>query len=383
MKSISVLTTIEANHGSCVFDYSLNTILKKFLPSHQVRFIKYQPWRRAFNEFLRTLKPNMKIPLYNILRYQRLMTFEYENLGIDRIPYGPYSITVNRLIKKQYDVIIAGKVIWDLTHFRLIQKFPNLFWLSEKIPAVKIAYAVSGHRTNMDMLKKIREDVKRILCTYALIGVRDDLTMQMMVEAGVDKHVTVLKVPDPAFMYEAKPLDMNFLLKKYNITTDRPIIGLLLFGKPELSAAVCRHYRAKGYQIVNFNMFNPFVDINLGHLIDPFEWAALFKSLTFCITDRFHCSVFCIKYNIPFVAIEPYEPRTLLNSKVYDLLKEFGLTECYQNTYAPEFDLPGFLSVCVQIEDNWQTDFHDRVAQKAIEGEERNKAFIKLIQELI
>jgi len=383
MQSIGVLTTINPNHGSSIFNYSLNAILKSNFPYHQTRFIRYRPWDRMWYEPLRALKPNIKIPFYNLLRYHRLMKFDYDHLDVDPIAIGSHPKSLKTLIGKNYDALVVGKDIWDVSASWHLPGFPNLFWLSAKIPAAKFAYAVTAHRLDLNLLKQFKKDIKPILDSYSIIGVRDDFTLNMLDTIGIDPHVTVLKVPDPAFMFNGHRTDTDQILTKYGISTDRPLLGLLLYGKPEFSRAIYQHYRSIGYQIINFNMFNPYVDFNLGHKVNTFEWAELFQHLNFCITDRFHCSVFCIKSGVPFVSIEPYPPRTLSQSKIFDLLKNFDLTDCYQNTYQYNFDMKHFLGLCDEIESDWQKTFLNQVNQKYDETKAKHDAFIELIQNFL
>ena len=382
MKSIGVLTSINANHGSSMFNYGLNTILKSALPSYQTRFLKYRPWNRMWYEPFRALKLNTKIPFYNLRRYLRLMKFDDEHLDVDPLPLGSYPKMMSKLIEKKYDALVAGKDTWDVSASWHLPGFPNLFWLSEKIPAIKFAYAVSAHRMDLNILKEYKNDIKPVLDSYSIIGVRDDFTLNMLDTIGIDPHVNICKVPDPALMFNVNTADKNQILKKYCLSDDRPLMGLLLYGKPEFSKFVCRHYRSKGYQTINFNMFNPYVDINLGHKVDTFEWAAFFQALNFCITDRFHCSMFCIKNNVPFVAVEPYAPKSLAQSKIFDLLKDFDLKDCYQNSYDHEFSLKNFIGLCEEIEHNWKKAFQDHVKQKLDETKIRHGAFIELIQDI-
>lgn len=384
MKSLGVLTTIEANHGSSIFNFSLNSILKKGLPSYHVRFLKYDAPGRFLYERLRAIKPNRQIPAYNFQRYQRLMQFEHKHLDLDPLPtIATYRTLIRKLIKKKYDALVVAKVVWDFSRTWYVQKFPSIFWLSEDIPAIKIGYAVSGHRTDMSLLQKYKDTVNRILSSYSLIGVRDDLTMDMMSEAGVTDRVKVVKVPDPAFMYQPVSINVRNLLKKYGIHDQKPILGLLLYGKPEISRAICRRYRKKGYTIISFNMYNPFVDVNLGHRVGPFEWAEIFRLLNVCVTDRFHCSVLCIKNQAPFMAVEPYPPKVLGQSKIYDLLKEFDLRECYCNPFLSNFDLQAFVSTCEEIESGWEKEFKGPVKKKCDRARQKHRDFFSLVQKIL
>jgi len=165
---------------------------------------------------------------------------------------------------------------------------------------------------------------------------------------------TFAACPTRPFSLKTKKIDIHRLLQRHGLDPQRPIFGLLLYGQKELSRAVSDHYRRKGYQVLNFNMLNPYADFNLGHKVDPFEWAALFASLNCCLTDRFHCSIFNIREGIPFVGIEPYATRSPLHSKIYDLLCHFGLQDFFQNPYDPAFHLEELIDTMEQAEKHWQ-----------------------------
>jgi polysaccharide pyruvyl transferase WcaK-like protein len=157
-------------------------------------------------------------------------------------------------------------------------------------------------------------------------------------------------------------------------------VGLLFFGKPQLSKAVVDHYHARGYKTINFSMYNPFADINIGHRVDPDEWVALFRTLSFCITDRFHGTVFCLREGIPFVSIEPFQPKTLLNSKIYSHLKEFDLIDpCYQDTYNARFSVSELLATCDNLERNWSEEFSTKIQHLVRAKNEHQIKFLRKI----
>lgn len=386
MKSLGVLTNLDANHGSSIFNISLNEILGEELQDFEITYLNYLTPSWYIYEILRALKPYQKIPLYNFKRYQTIRRFNHNHLQVEPFfhpLHNAYDDLVQGLIARNYHVLVVGKVVWDIAKIWQTPTFPNIFWLSEILPSTKIAYAVSGHRTDVSLFHQRKEEVKRILSSYALIGVRDDLTMEMMVEAGVDENVPVHKVCDPAFQFKFRPANTRLLLSEHEIDPDRPILGLLYYGKPELSKAVCEYYRGKGFQIINFNMYNPYADVNLGHLVDPFEWAELFRHLTFCITDRFHCSIFCLRTNVPFVAIEPVLLGSLLNSKIYSLLKDFDLLDCYQDPNSDAFNTQEFLDLCSMIEIEWESSLFPK-AQKRLDRILQEQAmFVQEMQDVV
>lgn len=376
---LSILTTIEANHGSCVFNTAINRILSKALPDFNINFLRALTPSWYAYEVLRAVKPQPKIPLYNFKRYRRLMRESSELLDIEpffSLGRHRYDQLMEELAYRKKDALVVGKVVWDIARIWQTPTFPNVFWLSEKLPAVKMAYAVSAHRTDMSLFQQYKDDVLRILSSYAMIGVRDDITLHILQEAGVDEATRVEKVLDPAFFFQSREVDTRALLANYGVDVERPILGMLFYGKLELSKAICDHYHKRGFQIINFNMYNPWVDLNLGHLVNAFEWAALFDELDFCITDRFHCSVMCIRSQQPFVGIEPYVPLTQENSKVRHILKDFDLLDCYQNTLIDNFNLGAFLETCQQVEDNWTGTYAPRIEKLLPQKMAESKAFL-------
>ena len=58
--------------------------------------------------------------------------------------------------------------------------------------------------------------------------------------------------------------------------------------------------------------------------------------------------------------VEPYPSKVLRQSKIYDLLKEFDLRECYCNPFLSNFDLQAFVSTCEEIESGWEKNLRVR-----------------------
>jgi len=355
MTTIGILTTIDANHGSCIFNSSLNATISGLNEQYSVRFLEFLNLAYRLQETLRTLKINNNIPFYNFQRYQTLKRVSQQNLSIDKIiNFHRTDELINDVNDRHYDALITAKVVWNLLPGAT---FPNIYWLPKKIKAKKIAYAISGHRTDLETFRSLKKQVYETLSDYQLIGVRDKITQIMMEEAGVDKIVPVQRIIDPAFFYREKPIDFSILAEKYKISKDRPILGMLYYGKDQISESVCRHYHALGYQIINFNMLNPYADLNIGHRVDIDEWVALIKHLDFCITDRFHVSVFCLREGVPFVTFEPFRPKTLLNSKIFSVLESFNVeNHLYQDTYSDKFTTDQFISTCDSVKKNWETE---------------------------
>ena len=193
-----------------------------------------------------------------------------------------------------------------------------------------------------------------------------------------------MKVPDPTFLYDIQPTGVDDLLKSNGVGLNRPIMGMLFYGKPDFSKALADYFRSQGFQTIGFSLYNPHADINLGHVLSPHEWADLFNRLSFCVTDRFHGTAFCLKANIPFISIEPFEAESVRNSKVNSLLDDFGLSaDCYRNPYTPDFRIADFLAHADELRLSWERDFKPRVDQMLGEMKRRNLDFLGKIQQIL
>ncbi len=372
-----------ANYGQCIFEETLYRLLMNSLPSYDVRYLDYSPRNRYYHELLRAFKPHPNALTHNLKRYIQSERFHRRNVRIEKpslfYPLG-YEKMVGFLRRRNYDALVTTMVVWDISNLVELPRFPNIYWLSEKILSKKIAYAVSGHRSNIDLVQKNLSTIQRILGSYALIGVRDHLTWKIVLDSKVDQYVPVIKVPDPAFMFEKPLTDIRTILTTHNVDINQPVLGILLYGKPEFSKALCSFYRSKGFQTVALSMYNPYADINLGHLISPHEWADAFQYLSFCVTDRLHGTIFCLKNNIPFISIEPGTLETIDNSKIYSLLSDFDLFECYMDVLQVNFKMADFLERSEELRKAWERDYQFRVLMKVKEMQNRSLDFINQVK---
>ena len=186
-----------------------------------------------------------------------------------------------------------------------------------------------------------------------------------------------------AFLYKNPPTNVADILVQHGINPDQPIIGFLFYGKPAISKALSHYYHSKGFQIVGLSMYNPYADVNLGHLLSPFEWVEAFKYLSFCVTDRFHGTIFCLRNKIPFISIEPYHPGTIQNSKIYSLLDDFNLTECYLDVYRDDFKIDNFLGFSEELRADWEKTFQPKVTDKLGEMKSRSLDFVEKIKSIL
>jgi hypothetical protein len=374
MNNIGILTNIDANHGSCVFNEAIVDIIRD-LEVGSPFLLDCMNAKFTAVETLRALKLNPQIPFYNLQRHITLHSYSARNLPIHRYPFAfNTSALADTINRKKYQSLIVGKVVWDISPDSPLV-FPSIFWLPGIQAKTKIAYAASGHRTDLSLFRNLKGEVLKLLSSFDLISVRDEITELMMVEAGVDKVVPVSRVCDPAFLFKDHGLEIGDILRKYGIPDNRPIVGLQFYGRPELSKALVEYFHKEGALLLNISMYNPYADINIGHLVDPAEWVALIKHFSFCITDRFHTSVFCIRENVPFIALEPYSPKDDLNSKIISLLKDFSLyPTCY---YAEGRPVQAIIEQCADVNAKWVKDIAPKLKLNVKAQINKQKEFIR------
>lgn len=344
------------NNGAVLQAYALSQALSRALRDGDVKIMDYLPRVLRYHGFFKIFKPMPKVPLFYLKRYFMFGRFVRANLDLDRTL--PAAANLDRMVdllnaRAHRALVVGSDNIWRISEARLSPKFPNIYWLSDRIKAKKIAYAASAYGSKPALVTRHRETLRRCLNSFDLIGVRDKFTLDLVQSSGIDPAIPVWEVPDPTFLYDIKETGVAQKLTDLGIDLDRPILGILIFGRAELSAKVRDYYKSKGYQIVALSMHNTCADFNLGHLLNPFEWAEVFKYLTFCITDRFHGTIFCLKNGTPFISIEPHPIDSVQKSKIYSLLNSVNVLEAYGDADADDFQADSFLAKGAELLKTW------------------------------
>lgn len=318
------------NPGGVLFSVSVLGAISSASPAYRVRTLDYVSPRRRLYQAAKAIKPELTVPLFNARRHLMYRRFVQDELILDRKlpPFASSSDVVRYLNSQHVAAAIVGMDTWNISADWFLEPFPSVYWLPAKLRGLKVAYSVSAHRSSLSGVEAHKEEIRRLLDDFALIGVRDHFTQDLVSNVGVRRDLPVKRVADPAFLLPLETLDKGSLREKYGLES-RPIMGLLIYGRSEFSKASAALFRACGYQVVAPSMYSPYADRNLGHRMDPYEWANFFQCMDFCVTDRFHGAIFCLKSRTPFLAVEPYPLESPQGSKHRSLLQDFGLLDCY------------------------------------------------------
>jgi hypothetical protein len=353
---IRILNYNDANNGSCLINWAILQMFTDHFKDSDIKFLDYAPLNRRALELFRLAKMHAGRPLFNFNRYITISNWIGTMLPIES--YGTQSVT-SHLQNGKFDFVVVSKPSWDITNEWSLSGFPTMLWLPMGLSSKKVAFGVSAHRSLPELVWEHRSTIRTILDSYSLIGVRDDWTYEIVKSSNT--HTPIRKIPDPVFMYEFVDTDVDTILQEKGIDLSRPIVAFAAYGKSELFRELAAYFRRNGFQIIGLGMFNPHVDVNLGDILDPLQWADAFRRLSFCVTDRFHGTVLSLLANIPFVSMEPYFVKDTRNSKILDLLKNVEQMDCYADVYGQDFHVVDLIDKIATLQKKWRESYADLV----------------------
>lgn len=384
-KKIRILTYHHiTNNGAALFSYSLQQLLSDQFENAEVKILDYHSPNLAFYEYLKFLKLHKKAPAFYLQRHQQFRQFSQDELDLDRnfSKFNPKSIE-KYLLRENFNLLIPAMDVWNIANIRLLPKFPNVYWLPRDYQNPAVAFAVSAYRSDRAEVARTSLEICSKLSRFNAVGTRDAYTYQLVNDHMTNENIPVVQVPDPTFVYESKQTEVGEKMGRMGIDVEKPILGIMMFGKNYLVRILVDEFKRRGYQIVALSMYNQEADYNLGHVLNPHEWAAAFQYLTFCITDRFHGNIFCLINDVPFVTVEPDLLQETLNSKILDLLSEFDLTRCYVNPHSQEFDIRNIISTIDKIQKDWPNQYSSKISGKIIEMQTRLHDYCGLIKGIL
>jgi hypothetical protein len=375
-KSVRILTYHHiTNFGAALFSYALQQLISTEIPESDVKILDYRSRRLVFYERLKIFRPHLKVPLFYFQRRKEFKDFLLEELTLDQ-DFRAFCLGENK-----FEVLITGMDVWNITDHPFLPKFPNVYWLPPNYPGIKIAFAVSAYRSKDDVINTFTEEITKQLSKFTMIGVRDNYTLELVERHLENRAIPLVKVPDPTFFYQEFRSGIKTKLEKLGVDFSRPILGLCIYGHNPLIKKLVDYFKSRGYQVIAFGMYHSHAEVNFGHRLSPHEWAGVYKYLSFCITDRYHGTIFCIKNNVPFVCLEPDPLENLSQSKIFDLVQEFELTFCYFDPHSPDFNHQFMLSAIRDFERTWNKQYSEGIAERLGEMEKRLVSFCRLIEE--
>ncbi len=316
------------NMGATWQAYALLQALESVCGEGNVETIDYRSARGERYERARIL--NTRPPFYNhAFMLSLLQTRRFVGA---RFPLSANSLTTDsleaarRFVDQKYDAILVGSdQIWLISPETPGPPFPNIFWLDPRLSCRKIAFAASANLTDLEAVSAEQwARAGECLAAFDLIGVRDDVTLELVERTGRVDPGVVHKVPDPTFLADLPAVDPRPVMERRGIDLRRPVLGLSVADK-RIRREVTAAFRARGFQVANLAGWDWKIPYTLTGHLDVEEWACVYRYLTLTITDRFHGTIFAMKNGCPFVTVDHFRQYRRHKSKTATLLEEVGL----------------------------------------------------------
>ncbi len=326
-KKIGILTFFWSdNAGTFLQAYSTMKAIQNKFPDWQVEIIDYKYRPYGFQLMRRHLYPPFLIGDY---RRYKLFKKNQDQLfvkSVNSIITADYQAAGKFLEQNNYDLIIVGSdVVFQPVSPWMPSDQPPIYWLPAWLKCKKVACAASSNtwtyeQTSESMRKKLSDSING----FDLVGVRDQLTYNLVKTIGLKDLSRLELIPDPTFTYDIDDDEAINYMKKTGMDPSKPKIGINL-SYSKLTDEIIRHYRSKGFEIVAMNYY-PHMDYQ-PWVISPGEWAGLYKYFSLMITDRFHGTIFSLRNNIPVIGIDCSHQEFTVNgfSRIRHLLKEYDL----------------------------------------------------------
>ena len=382
MRRIGILTYHRAiNEGAILQTCSVLRSLVERFPEDNVEIIDYRS-RRMERMAFRLAGRSMREIWGKIRNVQQARRFEHDELVVsDR-----HLVTHSRdkaveFVAGRYDVLVAGSdVIWEIHDESDGPPFPNVYWLDPSLNATKVAFAVSANRTRLDRLTQHQwKLIGQFASSFALIGVRDDITMQLLQRVGLHEAPQVMRVPDPTFAMQVPRIDLNEKVATLGRNMDRPLVGIAV-GQRKLRETLVKSWKEQGFQVACILSYDRRADLNLYGCLSPFEWANVFRYLDLCITDRMHPTIFSLKNLTPVLCLDLAKCYTHTESKTGSLLREMDMMESHLDFNAIDQDLGRANAAARKAMEAWD---RGQVERKVQAMADRVNAFLGRVSECV
>jgi polysaccharide pyruvyl transferase WcaK-like protein len=364
MKKIVIITYHRAvNNGAVLQALGLVQHLRDLFPGFEVKIFDYRHPRMELMELFKIFKINFKKPLFALRRLLVFRSFQRKLPLVRPFVSGKFDQKmIDNINKQKFQVIFAGSdSIWKFADDLFLPPIPNIYWLSPDIKAKKISYAASAYQYQEKLLPKYKNKLLNSINDFDLVSVRDSETRNLLKKIGYKK--SIYQIPDPAFFYRIKNTGVRDKLIQLGLDTKKPLFALITCYRDNKIKEITNYFKNCNYQVVALSIYNPLADINLGDELNPAEWAEVFKYFEFCLTDRFHGAIFCIKNCTPFVVIETKKGK-IEKSKKYQLLADFDLVqECYLNLYDQKQNI-SFFDKYEKIKNNWHRSIVPKIGKQ-------------------
>lgn len=350
METIGILTHCVANN------YGAN--LQALSTAYFLKKLGYRPYFLLWNKYL--------IERNKIMNKDQLVIHSnfLKNLGFElSLPCVTDSDFINTIqtqnirnvlvgsdavltVKSILDRIIINRHGIKLQKVQADQTFPNPFWLSFAKNNINCKFFLLSPSSQSTSYEFLSYDVKKKMAVqlskFSYLSARDKHT-QNMIKSIIGSNINVPITPDPVFGFNHNvPNNIipskQYILSKFNLNENYYLISFYKGNSMSKEWINSLHKKIKtdGDELYPLpmpqGMFENDLSKNIDLPINALEWYALIKYSKGYIGNNMHPIIVAIHNQIPFFSIDHHGRKILCfkfekTSKVYDLLKRWGLLE--------------------------------------------------------
>lgn len=343
MKKIGVLTTsggqggvFACNYGAALQGYALVTQLRLMgFEAYDVNYLSHNEYHPQQYSCLQRIMKRIpllfnyglvknKIQIYkNRKKFQQLHQVFREFVDESKLTYQNgkmYSLDeLQKITDSFFGFIVGSDVVWN-PYLRKNKNDEGYFLTFVPDGIRRIAYAPSFGVTTLPPESK--NNLAELLNRFDAISVREASGAKLVKkETGIDVPVVL----DPTMLLEPKEYEKITVIPK---DLPKHYIAVYQFGGMESTNRKIQEIQEK-LNLPIVYIPSGMKNINKARYdLGPKEFIGLIKNADLVISDSFHCTVFCLLCNTPFVTFCRTMPteKTNLNSRMADLLEMVGMS---------------------------------------------------------
>lgn len=237
-----------------------------------------------------------------------------------------------------YDLYITGSdQVWNVN---TLKNDPVMYCSFAPQNAEIISFGSSF--TNKTLPVKYQEDVKRRLKRYKKIGVREQSSIEILIDLGLTSHKEVMVTCDPTLLLTKEDYHELALKSELKIEDDFILVYGLTYAynpEPALSSIVDDVARQLNCKVYTLWFRHPHFKSEHKEIwgIGPCEFCYLFEHAKFIITSSFHGTMFSVINRKPFVSIVPRKNEK--DTRIKDFLDKVGLKQNYVFADSTDYQL--------------------------------------------
>jgi hypothetical protein len=318
------------NPGTFLQAYAVETGLRKIFPNCSIEILQAK-----FNKKIHDSEAEsfgyyylMKSKIYTFIRLLKFRKVLASKFNETKNTIDAFSLTQKGKddLFNKYDLIVIGS---DTILERIAMEQIGIMWGSNTSNTPQIFFAASGDNCSYSQKElKLHDQIKSNINKFKYLGFRDDIIIRFLIDTLQIEQSKISMQPDPTYLLNLDQFGLRkYKHRKLECIKNNKLVFFHFDRRFAFRNELATELKKAGYFLVTPD-FDPNCNISFKYL-DPFEWGALFKYCDIILTERFHDTVFGLRYEKPVFTVdwninkvnnEGESKRTQI-LRQYDLLK--------------------------------------------------------------